>query len=57
MKAQTNLLTTSINNCKTSENVIKTVETPNDNDVINDNLAVPTLKEKFQTNTASAQFS
>ena len=50
MKAQTNLSTTSINNCKTSENVIRTIETPNDNDVINDNLAVPTLKEKFQTN-------
>ena len=57
VKAQTNLSTTSINNWKRSEIVIRTVETPNDNDVINDNLAVRTLKEKFQTNTASAQFS
>ena len=49
-----NLSTTSINNCKTSENnVIRTTETPNNNDLINDNLAAPTRKEKFRTNTAS----
>ena len=49
-----NLSTTSVNNCKTSENnVIRTTETPNNNDVINDNLAAPNRKEKFRTNTAS----
>ena len=49
-----NLSTTSINNCKTSENnVIRTTETPNNNDVINYNFAAPTWKEKFWTNTAS----
>ena len=43
-----NLSTTSINNCKTSENnVIRTTETPNNNDVINYNFAAPTWKEKF----------
>ena len=52
-----NLSATSIKNCKTSENnVIRTTETPNNNDVINDNLASPTRKEKFQTNTASFKF-
>ena len=49
-----NLSTTSVNNCKTSENnVIRTTETPNKNDLINDNLAASTRKEKFRTNTAS----
>ena len=44
-----NLSATSIKNCKTSENnVIRTTETPNNNDVINDNLASPTRKEKLQ---------
>ena len=43
-----NLSTTSINNCETSENnVIRTTETPNNND----DLAVPTPKKKFPTNT------
>ena len=46
--------TTSINNYKTSKNnAIKTTETPNNNDVINDNLAAPTRKEKFRTDTVS----
>ena len=41
MKTQTNLSTTSINNCKTSENnVVRTTETSNNNDVINDNSPV-----------------
>ena len=49
-----NLSTTSINNYKTSENnANRTTEASNNNDVINDNLAAPTLKEKFRTNTAS----
>ena len=49
-----NLSTTSINNCKTSEkHVTRTTKTPNNNDVINDNLAAPTRKEKFRTNAAS----
>ena len=49
-----NLLTTSINNYKTSENnTVRTTETPNNNGVINDNLTAPTQKEKFRTNTAS----
>ena len=49
-----NLSTTSINNYKTSgNNAIRTTETPNNNDVIYDNLAAPTRKEKFRTNTAS----
>ena len=49
-----NLSTTSTSKCKTSENnVFRTTETPNNNDVINDNLAVPNRKEKFRTNTAS----
>ena len=49
-----NLSTTSVNNCKTSENnVIRITETPNNNDLINDNLAASTRKEKFRTNTAS----
>ena len=48
-----NLSTTSINNYKTSENnAIRTTETPNNNDVINDSLATPTRKEKFRTNIA-----
>ena len=47
-------MTTSINNYKTSENnAIRTTETPNNNDVINDDLAAPTQKDKFRTNTAS----
>ena len=37
-------------------NVIRTTKTPN-NDVINDNLAAPTRKETFQTNTASFKFA
>ena len=41
-----NLSTNSINNCKTSENVITTTETLN-------NKTAPTRKEKFQRNTAS----
>ena len=46
-KDSNNLPTTSINNCKTSENnVIRTTETPN-------NKTAPTRKEKFQTNTTS----
>ena len=37
-----------INNYKTSENnTIRTTETPNNNDIINDNLAAPTRKEKL----------
>ena len=49
-----NLLTTSINNCKTSgNNSIRTTEIPNNNDVIIDDLAAPTRKEKLRTNTAS----
>ena len=48
-----NLSTISISNCKISENnVIRTTETPDNNDVINDDLAAPTRKEKFPTNTA-----
>ena len=51
-----NLSTASINNCKTSKNdAIRTTETPNNNDVINDNLAAPTREEKFRTNTASVK--
>ena len=47
------LSATSINNCKTSENnVISTTETPNDNDVINDDLAAPIRKEKFPISIA-----
>ena len=43
-----------INNYKTSENnTIRTTETPDNSDVINDSLAAPTRKEKFRTNTAS----
>ena len=43
------LWTTSINNCKISENnVIRTTETPNNNDVINDNLAAPARKRNFE---------
>ena len=43
------LWTTSINNCKISENnVIRTTETPNNNDVINDNLAAPVRKRNFE---------
>ena len=49
-----NLSTTSINNYKISgNNAIRTTETPNNNDVIYDNLAAPTPKEKFRTNTTS----
>ena len=48
------LSTTSINNYKTSENItIRTTEAPNNNYVINNNLAASTRKEKFRTNTAS----
>ena len=32
-------------------NVIRTIETPNNNDVINDNLAAPTRKKNFPINT------
>ena len=47
-----NLSTTSIDNCETSENnVIRTIETPNNNDVINNDLAAPTRKKEFPTNT------
>ena len=46
-----NLSATSINNCETSENVIRTTETTNINDVLNDNLAAPTSKKKFPSNT------
>ena len=47
-----NLSTTSINNCETSENnVIRTTETPDNNAVKNDDLAAPTRKKKFPTNT------
>ena len=49
-----NLSTTSINKWKTSENdVIRITETPNNNDVISDNLVATTWKSKFRTNTAS----
>ena len=49
-----NLSVTSINNCETYENnVIRTTETPNNNDVLNDDLAAPTLKNKFPTNTTT----
>ena len=48
-----NLSTTSINNYKTSENnVIRTTETPNNSDVINEDLAASTRKEKVPTKTA-----
>ena len=44
--------TTSIDNCETSENnVIRTIETPNNNDVINNDLAAPTRKKEFPTKT------
>ena len=47
-----NLSATLINNCETSENnVIRTTETPNNNDVLNDDLSAPTPKKKFPTNT------
>ena len=47
-----NLSATSINNCETSENnVIKTTETTNINNVLSNNLAAPTSKKKFPTNT------
>ena len=40
-----NLSTTSVNNCKTSENnVIRTNETSNNNDVIKDKLATPAFQ-------------
>ena len=53
-----NLSTTSINNCKTSENnVIRTTETPNNNDVINDDLAASTPNETFPTNIAPFRLS
>ena len=42
-----NLSVTSINNCETSENVLRTTETPN-NDTLNDDLAAPTPKKNFQ---------
>ena len=46
-----NLSVTSINNCETSENnVLRITETPN-NDILNDDLAAPTPKNKFPTNT------
>ena len=32
-------------------NVIRTTEAPNNNDVLNDDLAAPTPKKKFPTNT------
>ena len=49
-----NLSTTAINNYKPSENnAIRTTEKPHNNDVINDNLAAPTRKEKLRTYTAS----
>ena len=45
-----NLSVTSINNFETSENnVLRTTETSND--VLNDDLAAPTPKKKFPTNT------
>ena len=49
-----NLPATLINSCKptTSENVIRTTQTPNNNDVINDDLAPPTRKKTFPTNTS-----
>ena len=44
-----NLSTTSISKCKTSENnAFRTTETPNNNDVINDNLAAPARKRNFE---------
>ena len=47
-----NLSTTSIDNCETSENnVIRAIETPNNNDVINNDLVAPTRKKEFPTNT------
>ena len=47
-----NLSATLINNCETSENnVIRTTETPNNNDVLNDDLSAATPKKKFPTNT------
>ena len=53
-KGSNNLSTTSISNCEWSENnIIRITETPNNNEVINDNLAASTRKEKFRTNTAS----
>ena len=49
-----NLSPTSINDYKTSKNnALTTTETPNNNDVINDNLAAPTRKKKFRTDTVS----
>ena len=48
-----NLSTSSIKNCKTSENnVIITTEAPNNNDVINDDLSKLTQKKKFPNNSA-----
>ena len=47
-----NLSATLINNCETSENnVIRTTETPNNNDVLNDDLSAATPKKKSRTNT------
>ena len=49
-----NISTTSINNCKTTasqNNVIRTMETPNNKDAINDDLAAPTRTKKFRINT------
>ena len=41
---------------KASENnVIRTTETPNDNDVLNDDLATPTPKKKFPTKTTPSK--
>ena len=56
-KDSNNLSTTSINNCKTSENnAIRTTETPNNNDVINDNLASQ-LDIPVSTKTVSSKWS
>ena len=53
-----NLSTISINNCETLENnVIRATGTLNSNDIINDDLAAPTQKTKFPTNTTPFKHS
>ena len=53
-----NLSTISINNCETPENnVIRATGTLNNNDIINDDLAAPTQKTKFPTNTTPFKHS
>ena len=55
------LSNTSINNCKTTtsqNNLIRTTKTPNDNDVISDDLAAPKWKKtSSQHHTIQARFN